>query len=60
MSKKQFDQDFAFKQEISFGMASPIPYLATERRTVESKKILEKYNGRIPVIIEKAETDQIL
>ena len=59
MSKNRFDQDFAFKQEISFGnvlclTASP------ERRTVESKKILDKYNGRIPVIIEKAETETTL
>ncbi|CDW88108.1 gamma-aminobutyric acid receptor-associated 2 [Stylonychia lemnae] len=49
MSKTRDDFNFQFKDEIAF-----------ERRAIESEKIRLKYDGRIPVIIEKSSTDQVL
>eukprot|EP00347_Sterkiella_histriomuscorum_P006782 403351453 len=43
MSVNKADFNFNFKNEITY-----------ERRMIESQKILDKYQGRIPVIIEKA------
>jgi len=48
-NNKSEDFHFNFKEEIPF-----------EKRVVESKKIMEKFIQRIPVIIEKAESESIL
>lgn len=61
MSKKQDDFNFNFKNEITYGNSTLLfSYFFIERRVIESQKILEKYQGRIPVIIEKASTEKAL
>jgi hypothetical protein len=76
MSKKQQDNfEFAFKRDIPLGKHQVFPYfslpsafsrldclinLILEKRQTESGKIMEKFQERIPVIIEKSSTEQKL
>ncbi len=45
---------FNFKSEIPFGKSKISLHAISERRLLESQKIMEKYPDRIPVIIEKS------
>jgi len=54
--------NFAFKNDIPLGNSSIYISHAflTEKRQAESVKIMEKFHERIPVIIEKATSEQNL
>lgn len=58
---KQDDFSFRFKEEITYGkyLQSKLMCLI-EKRVQESKKILEKFAERVPVIIQKAQTEETL
>ena len=59
MSKDPFT--FEFKNEIPLGKPPwPVTQCSIERRTQEAKKIMDKFKERIPVVIERAASEQKL